>query len=182
MTREEFTKAYFPMAQSVTAGTGLFPETAIVQAILESSALNGGNWAPGASKLSAMYNNYFGIKAGAGWNGPTVNMNTGEYTPAGGYYSVNDAFRVYPDIESSFRDWVNFLKVNTRYSEVFKALNPYDQFHKLKDAGYATDPNYTSLLTSVYNSVKKYMPPPGASTALLLILAAGVLFFLINKK
>ena len=49
---------------------GVLPSVTISQAILES------NW--GKSELSAKYNNYFGIKASAGWNGKIATFSTKE--------------------------------------------------------------------------------------------------------
>ena len=181
-SREAFTKQFFPVALTASAGTGIFPETIITAAILESSGQVNGTWYVGASKLANDYNNYFGIKAGTGWTGPTVNMKTGEYTPGGVPYNITDSFRAYPSVNDSFNDYVNFLKVNPRYTAagVFTASNPYEQFQRLKDAGYATNPNYASLMTSVLNSIKKFIPPPG-TTGIILGLALVLLFFLSKK-
>lgn len=182
-TREAFTKQFYPVALSAASGTGLFPETVITAAIVESSGRVNETWYVGESLLAKNYNNYFGIKAGQSWNGPTVNMKTGEYTPGGVPYSITDAFRVYPSVNDSFNDYVKFLKENRRYTAagVFTASNPYEQFARLKEAGYATNPDYTSLMTSVYNSIKKYIPPPG-TVGPILALALLAVFFLISKK
>jgi len=181
-SREAFTKQFYPVALTVAAGTGVFPETVITAAILESSGQVGGTWYVGASQLAKNYNNYFGIKASAGWTGAAVNMKTGEYTPGGVPYSVSDSFRAYPSVNDSFADYINFLKVNPRYNAagVFNASNPYEQFQRLKDAGYATNPNYASLMTSVLNSIKKYIPPPG-TTGIILAVALLAIFFLTKK-
>ena len=182
-SREAFTKQFYPVALSAASGTGVYPETVLTAAILESSGQVNGTWYVGASKLAKDYNNFFGIKAGESWSGAVVNMNTGEYTPAGVPYTVTDAFRAYPSVNDSFIDYVNFLKSNPRYTAagVFTAANPYEQFQRLKDAGYATNPNYTSLMTSVFNSIKKYIPSPG-TTGLILGLALIAVFFLFKLK
>lgn len=110
---------------------GILPSVAISQAILES------NW--GKSELSAKYNNYFGIKADAGWNGRVVNFSTKE-----NYNDVIDAnFRAYDSMGDSVNDFGKFLNVNSRYKEngLFDGKNYIDQAQALEDAGYSTKKN-----------------------------------------
>lgn len=152
--REDFIKKFGPLAIEVTRGTGIFPEVMLAQAILESSR----NGIPGASRLSKSYNNYFGIKAYPKWKGKTVDLNTREV------YSGNETFEksrfvVYDSIEDGFRGYVEFLKDNPRYEKagVFKAKSIAQQIQSLKDAGYATDPEYITLTNNIAVKVKDWL-------------------------
>lgn len=149
MTREDFTKKYYLLAKGVTAGSGIFPETLLAMAIVESRT--------GDSLLSKKYNNYFGIKAAGKWKGASVNLNTQEYysaTPV----TIKDAFRVYPTVKAGFKDYVNFLTVNQRYKKALKAPTYQEQIIEIARAGYATAPNYADIITSVANKVKEFIP------------------------
>ena len=158
-TRETFTKKFYPAMVNLTKGTGLFPQVMLAQAILESSGKLGGTYYPGASLLSREANNLFGIKASSGWNGDTFQITTGEYYN-GQKANVTGTFRAYDTPEDSLKDYISFLKSNPRYTAagVFTATTPAQQAERLKAAGYATDPNYSTLLVSVMDSVKKYLP------------------------
>ena len=142
MTREEYIDRYKDEAISATRGTGLFPSVLMTQGIVES---NNGN-----SLLASKYNNHFGIKADSSWKGEKVNMQTREVF-SGNSVVIGDYFRVYKTAEEGFRDRTNFLLSNPRYraAGVFNAKTPEEQIEALKRAGYATDPAYVSILTSV---------------------------------
>lgn len=146
-TRKEFINKYGAFIHKVTAGTGILPGTLIAQAFLESSA----NGKVGGSQLSREANNFFGIKCGPNWSGGKYYINTKEYGQNGPYY-VKACFRKYKSVEDSIKDYVNFLKVNNRYSEagVFKAKTVKEQAEALKRAGYATAPSYAQLVYDVY--------------------------------
>lgn len=153
-TRDEFVKKYGSFIHKAIKGTGILAGTLVAQAILESSGKDeDGNWKVGGSKLSREANNLFGIKASSGWKGKTYNINTGEVI-GGKKVVVNADFRAYDDYKDSIKDYVKFLKENPRYSNVFKAKTVSEQAKELKKAGYATAPNYSDTVTSVYNSVK----------------------------
>ncbi len=146
--REQFVKDFTPIVLEAAAGSGLFASLFMAQAILESSNAQG---QPGASLLASKYNNYFGIKASAGWKGKVINLKTREVFN-GKDAVITDGFRVYDSPAESFKDRVNFLKSNPRYKKVFTAPTPLLQAMELKAAGYATDPNYSAILTSIINS------------------------------
>lgn len=182
MTREQFVKTYYPGAHQLTQGTGLFPEIMMAQAIVESSGLVNGLWYPGESLLAKVANNYFGIKASSQWKGKTITLNTGEVYN-GVKVTVPGVFRVYASPVDSMIDYVNFLRSNPRYTTagVFTAATPAIQAQRLKDAGYATDPNYPGLLISVYEGFKKWIPKivdsVGGGGGLALLLIVGFLIF-----
>lgn len=180
MERKQWINIHYPAARMVTAGTGIFPETLLSQAILESSAKDkNGVYRVGASQLASRANNYFGIKKGTGWKGKTIDLPTLEYY-AGKPVTVIQTFRAYPTTADSFRDYVNFLKSNPRYTKagVFTATTPEEQADALQKAGYATDPKYASILKGIMKGIKKIMPPPNIA----LTAAALILFFLLINK
>lgn len=181
MTRQEYTALYFPYARQITKGTGIFPETVMTVAITEGQGKNtSGNYEPGYSKLARLYNNHFGIKWSADWKGKTVNLDTGEFINEKPV-NENAAFRVYNTPKESFKDFVLYLKQNPRYTQagVFNAKTPQEQFTLLKQAGYATNPNYADLLNSVLTSISPYLTVKTVSIGIGgLLLGAAVLYFI----
>jgi len=182
LSRENFVKRYSPFVNEITKGSGIFAGTLFAQAILESSGKykTGGQWLVGGSKLSQEANNYFGIKADKSWKGKRYNIATGENKPSGEYYVINDDFRAYSSVEDSLKDYIAFLKKNPRYKKngVFDAKNVKDQAEALKRSGYATAPNYASMVESVYNSVKKFMTDIPVTTKV--ISGAGIFALLVG--
>jgi len=190
LTRLQFVDKYTSVARKLTEGTGLFPETLLSQAILESSgSYNINDWLVGGSKLSQVANNLFGIKASKGWKGAVYNIDTREETPEGkSYIEKNSTFRSYKTVEDSMADWVNFLKSNKRYTTggVFKATTIQSQFEALKNSGYATASNYVNMLMGIYAPLKKAIESiPIIKTTIgfgtIAILGLG-LFFLAKKR
>lgn len=88
---------------------------------------------------SISIDNYFGIKASAGWNGKIATFSTKE--------NYNDTikanFRAYDSLEESVNDLGNFLNVNSRYRKhgLFDGKNYIEQAQALEDAGYSTKKN-----------------------------------------
>lgn len=181
LTREEFVKKYSPFVTSITKGTGIFPQVMLAQAILESQGRVNGKYYPGQSKLARDYNNYFGIKASAGWKGKAVDLKTNEVYN-GNTVTITDAFRVYNSVEDSMRDYLKFLQENPRYTKagVFTASTPKEQAERLRAAGYATNPNYASLIDSIGNSIAKYIDIAKKNPIATIAVVIG-LFFLIKN-
>lgn len=121
---------------------GLFPSVTYAQYVMECG------W--DGSTLSETYNNAFGIKAGGGWTGATVDLPTQEYID-GQWITTTATWRVYDDINQSVRDRTQFLLENPRYTDggVFSAGTYQEQCQALQNSGYATDPSYASLLISI---------------------------------
>jgi len=99
----------------------------------------------GNADLARFANNHFGIKCTSDWKGKI-------------YYKdddhANDCFRVYDKAEYSFRDHSLFLK-RKNYAGLFE-LDKSDYrgwAYGLKKAGYATNPNYPSILIGI---IEKY--------------------------
>jgi flagellum-specific peptidoglycan hydrolase FlgJ len=117
---------------------GIPASITLAQGLFESGSGNG--------ELARVANNHFGIKCTPNWDGKT-------------YYkdddNPNDCFRVYDKAEDSFRDHSLFLKKRKNYAGLFD-LDPTDYkgwAKGLKKAGYATNPNYPSILIGI---IQKY--------------------------
>lgn len=122
-------------------GTGMLPEAVLCQSASESG------W--GSSLLAAKYNNYFGIKAGSSWKGDYVLLPTKEFIN-GKYITINEKFRRYSSFTASVKDYISFLKGNPRYSKVFEQKSVLGQLQALRNAGYATEPNYANIIYGIY--------------------------------
>ena len=106
--------------------------------------------------------NLFGIKAGAGWNGPVAEITTTEYVD-GVAQKVTAKFRAYASYEESFRDYARMLKESPRYAAVAaqaaqgaaSAASAAGFAQGLQRAGYATDPAYADKLARVINTTMR---------------------------
>ena len=116
---------------------GIPASITLAQGLFESGNGNG--------DLAKIANNHFGIKCTTDWKGKS-------------YYKdddiADDCFRVYNTPEESYKDHSDFLK-RKRYAALFELdKNDYEGWaYGLKQAGYATNPQYPQLLINV---IKKY--------------------------
>ena len=95
--------------------------------------------------------NLFGIKAGPGWSGATVDVTTTEYVN-GAAQKLVQKFRAYGSYAESFHDYAKLIGSNPRYAEVLRQGQDAAGFARgLQQAGYATDPAYAAKLTRVIN-------------------------------
>lgn len=117
---------------------------AAAQSLLESGIAS----SKGPSGLAKNYNNLFGIK-GSGTAG-TVNMRTGEHLN-GRNVRINAGFAANKTVEDSFQQHKNLMG-KSRYRKVLAAGSFEQAAYEVRAAGYATDPNYSKSLISVYNS------------------------------
>lgn len=104
-------------------------------------------------------NNYFGIKAGSSWTGPSVAAGTKEET-GGTLVSTRAKFRAYPSFEASLADW--YQTIGRRWPEVLQARTVEEAAAALKagkPGGYATDSQYASKLLTINN---RYAPDSAA--------------------
>ncbi len=98
--------------------------------------------------------NLFNIKAGSQWDGDAVYKNSLEFL-GGQFTNVASKFRSYASIEESFQDFSDFILNSDRYQgAVDTASSGIDFIKKIHSAGYATDPNYSEKVNSVYQRVK----------------------------
>ena len=143
-----FVNRMWPHAAEASRAIGIPAHFMIGQAALESG------W--GAREIRGtdgqLSHNLFGIKAGRGWTGRTVDVTTTEYL-GGVPKKVVDRFRAYNSYGESFRDYARLLKTNARYAGVIEGSRDAASFARnLQQAGYATDPQYAEKLTRVINS------------------------------
>ena len=134
------------------AKEGVLPSITAAQAILESG------W--GSSELAkAPNNNLFGIKDSEDWHGEIVIVPTQEYLN-GAYITVSAAFRKYVSWNDSVVDHAKFFtSTEWRKSNYRKVVNETDYriaAQELKNAGYATDPNYPGKLIRLIEAYKLY--------------------------
>lgn len=146
MTRAQYIETYRNLAQQITQGTGVYPETVLAAGAVESRN--------GESTLATKANNHFGIKAGSTWQGQVITMRTREVVNGQETY-VNAKFRAYPTVAKSYQDYVRLLTTADRYKPALRTASWQDQIVKLSAAGYATDPNYANILLSVGRSISK---------------------------
>lgn len=105
----------------------------IGQAILESG------W--GESLLASKYHNYFGMKCGSKWSGPSVNMTTKEeYTP-GTKTDIRANFRSYDSMREGVRGYFEFIQL-PRYENLKGVTDPAEYLRLIKSDGYATATDY----------------------------------------
>jgi LysM repeat protein len=111
------------------------------QGILESAS--------GNSSLATKANNHFGIKCHKGWSGGTYHMDDD---------APNECFRKYTSVLDSYNDHADFLSGRERYQGLFKLeITDYKGWaHGLKEAGYATNPKYATLLIDLIEKYKLY--------------------------
>lgn len=130
-TIPEYITKYSEIAKAEMRRSGIPASITLAQGILES---NYGN-----SELARKANNHFGIKCGSNWKGPDFIQDDD---------TKNECFRKYESVLHSFADHSNFLRGKDRYASLFE-LNSKDYkgwANGLKAAGYATNPNYATIL------------------------------------
>ncbi|MBQ0748441.1 MAG: flagellar assembly peptidoglycan hydrolase FlgJ [Marinobacter sp.] len=144
---EHFVRTLLPVAESISADTGISPQLMVAQAALETGW--GRHMIQGDGSQPSY--NLFGIKADSRWQGDAVTITTTEFREGVPMKERAD-FRAYPDYESSFRDYVAFLESNPRYRDVLASADQPDVFaRKLQEAGYATDPQYGDKINRIMN-------------------------------
>ena len=92
--------------------------------------------------------NLFGIKAGRGWSGPTVDALTTEYVN-GTPQRVVQKFRAYGSYAEAFQDYASMLRSNPRYASLLGQQDGASFASGLQRAGYATDPRYGEKLQHI---------------------------------
>ena len=103
----------------------------------------------GNSPLAVYANNHFGLKCHKEWEGSTFSMDDDE---------KNECFRKYDNVFESYFDHSLFLKTRDRYSFLFNlSVTDYNGWAKgLKDAGYATHPNYAIDIIDIIEKYRLY--------------------------
>lgn len=150
--RSVFITAIAPLARESMEQTGVPASVTMGQAILESG------W--GSSGLSNWSGNYFGIKCGdtrSELQADCVARESQEYyDPEEPVSEVSD-FRAYHTARDSFRDHGEFLRNTSRYAGAFEHTDDPDEFIRaVREAGYATDPNYSEMVISLMQDYDLY--------------------------
>ena len=119
---------------------GIPASITLAQGIVESGS--------GNSSLAKYANNHFGIKCTSEWKGKAYYKDDDK---------ADDCFRVYKDARESYKDHSEFLK-RKRYSFLFELdKNDYKNWaYGLKQAGYATNPNYPTMLINIIERYQLY--------------------------
>lgn len=149
-SQRDFVAQLLPHARAAEQSTGLPAHFMIGQAALESG------WGQREIRGSDGSNshNLFGIKAGAGWQGRTVDALTTEYIN-GVPVKRSEKFRAYDSYADAFRDWSQLIGSSRRYAPVMSAGNDAAEFaYGLQRAGYATDPNYGAKLLRTIHAAR----------------------------
>lgn len=142
----DFVRAVMPHAQRVAGELGVDPRLLVAQAALETGW--GRSIIRNADGTSS--HNLFNIKAHRSWDGPVATVSTREYL-GGAATTVRAAFRSYDSFESSFRDYVDFLRANPRYRQALtQTHDPASFARSLQAAGYATDPGYANKILRIF--------------------------------
>lgn len=135
---EAYIKKYRKTAIKEMRKYGIPASITLAQGILESGS--------GESRLAKKGKNHFGIKCTSDWHGRTIREDDDK---------KDECFRRYRRAKHSYRDHSEFIATKKRYAFLFE----YDKrdykawAQGLKQAGYATNPNYPTLLI---NLIEKY--------------------------
>ncbi len=142
-----FVEQYSAAAQAVAQHSGIPANFMLAQAGHETGWGQRGI----TGRDGTVSNNLFGIKAGAGWSGPTVDVLTTEFRD-GQAQKLVQRFRAYASPADSFADYAKMVATSPRYQAVRAAGNDAQQFAQgLQSAGYATDPAYAAKLGRAIN-------------------------------
>lgn len=146
MDKQTFISQIASYVQKYAKSYGILVHSPIIaQAILESG------W--GESKLASQYHNYFGLKCGTKWTGPSVNMTTQEEYQPGVSTTIKDNFRVYSNMEEGVKGYFEFIQLE-RYQNLKGITDPKKYLETIKADGYATSSTYvenTYALVTQYN-------------------------------
>lgn len=169
MTAKEFIQTYKPFALESERKTGISHLFTLAQAALESA------WGE-----RGVGNNFFGIKVPKKFvsstpnqkkqlllttevlSSPTPNpqqfpkiISISKRTDGKWLYRVQDWFRKYDTPEECFTDHAQFFFINKRYAKALEVkADPYKFAEEVAKAGYATAPNYATILKDVIKTIE----------------------------
>ena len=169
MTKKEFIQTYKPFALESEKKTGISHLFTLAQAALESA------WGE-----RGVGNNFFGIKVPKKFvsstpnqkkqlllttevlSSPTPNpqqfpkiISISKRTDGKWLYRVQDWFRKYDTPEECFTDHSQFFFINKRYAKALEVkADPYKFAEEVAKAGYATAPNYATILKDVIKTIE----------------------------
>lgn len=150
---EDFIEKIIPYAKKAADALGVDHLLLVAQSALETG------WGKHilSDKNGESSFNLFNIKKGSDWQFDTVNQSVLEFED-GQIVKEQADFRSYQDISESFSDYANFIGTNERYAKATEvADNPQQYIQALQDAGYATDPQYSQKVLSVYERINNFV-------------------------
>jgi len=147
-----YIKQYKDIAIAEMKRSGIPASITLAQGIHESSF--------GTSYLAKNTNNHFGIKCKENWTGKKF-----KYTDD----APNECFRVYDNVEDSYKDHSDFLRNRPYYAALFKLdITDYKNWaYGLKKAGYATNPKYAPILIKTIDDYQLYVFDKGENPSYL---------------
>ena len=147
--QSDFIREIAPLLQKYALANGY--SVAVVPAMIAQACVES-FYKGGLSSLAARYHNYWGMKAGAGYTGSTVNMSTGEEYSRGTITQIRDNFRTYANMSEGVLGYMRFLNYSN-YRACKSARTPEEFAKALKAGGWATSYSYVN---SIMNAVKNY--------------------------
>jgi hypothetical protein len=134
----EYVETYSLAAVEQMLTHGIPASVTMAQAILESRS--------GSSELARRSNNHFGIKCHIEWGGDTILQSDD---------TLGECFRRYESTADSYTDHSLFLLSRSRYAHLFQLdVRDYAGWcYGLKNAGYATFPEYAEVLINLITSL-----------------------------
>ena len=139
---KQFIETIGPIIQEEAKARGYKVCSAIISQACIESGYN-------TSLLSMKYHNYFGMKCGSSWKGPSVNMSTKEEYNSQ-LVSIRDNFRVYSDMIAGVKGYFDFINTN-RYANLKSAETAEEYLKRIKADGYATSSSYVTTCMNVVN-------------------------------
>lgn len=154
-SQRSFLSKVMEFAQAPASAIGLSPVFVAAQAALESG------WGKHEIRHAdgTPAHNLFGVKAGSGWKGATVEVTTTE-VENGVAVKKLERFRAYPSYAEGLADYVQLLAGNSRYRHVVANGQDARGFAQaLARSGYATDPAYGSKIASLIDKARSLTGP-----------------------
>ncbi|MCO7226153.1 flagellar assembly peptidoglycan hydrolase FlgJ [Pleionea sp. CnH1-48] len=148
----DFISQMKPFAIEAAKKLGLPPGVLVAQAALETG------WGKFISQDQEGRSsfNLFGIKSDSRWQGDEVSVSTLEFEQGIPKRKMQN-FRSYFNFEQSFNDYVEFIQNNSRYHEALKNTDsPKSYLDEIQNAGYATDPDYSNKIFSIFSREKLF--------------------------
>ena len=139
---KQFIETIGPLIQEEAKARGYKVCSAIISQACIESGYN-------TSLLSMKYHNYFGMKCGSAWKGPSVNLATKEEYNSQ-LVSIRDNFRAYPDMIAGVRGYFDFISTS-RYANLKGAATAQEYLELIKKDGYATSSSYVNTCMNVVN-------------------------------
>lgn len=149
--QRDFLRRLEPEARAAEATSGIPAQFILAQAALESGW---GRKEIRDPSTGATSHNLFGIKAGAGWNGKSVEVATTEFIDGVAQKRI-ERFRAYDSYAEAFGDYARMISSHPRYSQLRNSAQGAEGFaYGIARAGYATDPEYGAKLAAVIRTTQ----------------------------